>query len=41
LTFDRPASRYLLIAVQAGLWIFVISRVRRPARAARRTEVTS
>jgi GT2 family glycosyltransferase len=41
LTFDRPVTRYLLIAVQAGLWIFVISRVRRPARSARPKEVTS
>ena len=41
LTFERPITRYLLIAVQAGLWIFVISRVRRPARPARRTEAPS
>lgn len=32
LTFHTPLTRYLLIALQAALWILVLSRVRRPAR---------
>ncbi len=35
LSYPTPISRYLLIALQVGLWLFVISRVRRPARSPR------
>jgi GT2 family glycosyltransferase len=36
LSFDTPITRYLLIAIQAALWVFVLSRVRRPAAPAHR-----
>ena len=38
LSYDTPLTRYLLIAVQAGLWVFVLSRVRRPVDTGRRRE---
>ena len=41
LTFDRPLSRWLFLVVQAGLWLFVISRVRRPTGARPRSEAPS
>jgi hypothetical protein len=37
LTYDTPLTRLLLIAVQAGLWILVLSRIRRPAPTGGRT----
>ncbi len=41
LSFDRPLSRWLFLVVQAGLWLFVISRVRRPTGARPRSEAPS
>jgi hypothetical protein len=38
LSFDTPVTRYVALAVQAALWIIVISRVRRPAGSRLRTE---
>jgi hypothetical protein len=31
LSFDTPITRYLLIGIQAALWVIVLSRIRRPA----------
>jgi hypothetical protein len=31
-------TRYLFIVVQAALWVVVLTRIRRPARAGRGTE---
>jgi GT2 family glycosyltransferase len=36
LSFDTPATRYLLIVLQIVLWVVVLSRIRRPPSATRR-----
>lgn len=41
LSYDTPVTRYLLLFVQAALWILVIARVRRPVPPARRPEAPS
>ena len=38
LSYGTPATRYLLILVQLGLWVFVLTRIRRPAGAGRPRE---
>jgi len=38
LEFDTPVTRYLFILVQLGLWVFVLTRIRRPAGAGRPRE---
>ncbi len=40
LSFETPVTRYLAIAIQAALWIFVITRVRRPSSARLRPEAS-
>ena len=41
LSYDRPATRWIFLAVQAALWLFVISRVRRPAGATKVKKVAT
>ncbi|HYF45237.1 MAG TPA: hypothetical protein VD926_03440, partial [Acidimicrobiales bacterium] len=40
LRFDTPTTRYLLIILQAALWVVVLTRIRRPTDPARRGEAS-